>query len=299
MPEKWLSTHFHTHHEKLYVWRISVIYYQFEYKFRLGYQNILFIIRVYFPIVKFAIPQTILQIRINIRSAILILLLSCLYSPLFFWCHSGKTRVKFQYVIASGVSVIPAAITGRWLAGPPASCRGWRGGGARELYMYGSRAERSRDVDVTHRLEDPAGLHRIAPVDASRAECSPWASSWSACCSSSAACRSSGWRRVARAPCRIRRTPSATPTSVSDGSRPLSIFLNFFFSFISYTAVLLFKTVRMIRSKCCASELTCDQFTRCASFGDGHPTPPPPLWLLENFSKYNKMWISSVTYSFF
>lgn len=46
---------------------------------------------------------------------------------LFFLWQSGKirrSRMKFQYVI---VSVIPDGITGRWLAAPPASCRGGEG----------------------------------------------------------------------------------------------------------------------------------------------------------------------------
>lgn len=42
----------------------------------------------------------------------------------FFSCQSGKIRLKFQYVIAS---VSPNGITGRWLAAPPASCRGGEG----------------------------------------------------------------------------------------------------------------------------------------------------------------------------
>ena len=46
------------------------------------------------------------------------------FSVFFFFFFFGKIRLKFQYVIAS---VIPNGITGRWLAAPPASCRGGEG----------------------------------------------------------------------------------------------------------------------------------------------------------------------------
>lgn len=164
---------------------------------------------------------------------------SCFLQPLFFFFFSqtGKMRRSKCSSMSSRLWFLMASER-RWLASPPACCRGGeereRLSGAQH-YISGSagasRKASAADVQSQSQIQiqSPgtftAAEFSKAPARHIRSDCVRliWAgggksqerwiqctSTWSACCSSSAACTLTIWPRAVRALWRTRRTPSAT-----------------------------------------------------------------------------------------